>query len=187
LASSPPGFGARAVSRFVAVVDALALAGAALAALALAATCVMMGAEVFARYALNTDLPFSWEYSGYLMSAVFFLGAAYALRSGTHIRLGLLNQLPWARARFAGELAATALGLAVAALVAWSLGDHAWQAWVRGAQSYTPMQTPLFIPQAVPAIGAALLCLQLLARLAAAWQRLPLEVPPDDPSASEER
>lgn len=168
-------------------VDALALAGAGLAAAALAATCLMMGAEIVARYAFNTDLPFSWEYSGYLMSAAFFLGAAYALRCGTHIRLGLLHQLPWPRVRLAGEMLSTVLALAVVALITWSLGDQAWQAWERGAQSYTPMQTPLFIPQALPAIGAVLLCLQLVARLVAAWCGLPLEKPPEEPSVSEER
>lgn len=168
-------------------VDALALGGAGLAALALAATCLMMGAEIVARYAFNIDLPFSWEYSGYLMSAAFFLGAAYALRCGTHIRLGLLHQLPWPRARLAGELLSTALALAVCLLITGSLGDQAWQAWERGAQSYTPMETPLFVPQALPAIGAALLCLQLVARLAAAWCGLPLEEAPEEPSVSEER
>ncbi|MFN2643768.1 MAG: TRAP transporter small permease subunit, partial [Burkholderiales bacterium] len=144
-------------------------------------------AEIFARYALNTDLPFSWEYSGYLMSAAFFLGAANALRCGSHIRLGLLLQLPWPRARLAAELIATLLALAVVTLIAWSLGAQAWQAWMRGAQSYTPMETPLAIPQAVPALGALLLCLQLVARLVAAVAGLPLEVPPDEPSVSEER
>lgn len=158
-----------------------------LAALALAATCLMMGAEVFVRYALNADLPFSWEYSGYLMSAAFFLGAAYALRNGTHIRLGLLNQLPWPAARLAGEVIATLLAFAVAAIMTWSLGDQAWQAWERGATSFTPMETPLFIPQALPAIGAAILCLQLVARLVAAWAGLPLEAPSDAPSVSEDR
>jgi len=173
--------------RFVRVVDALSLGGAAVAALALAATCLMMGAEVFARYVLGTDLPFSWEYSGYLMSAAFFLGAAYALRCGTHIRLGLLGQLSRPRVRVAAETVATLLGLAVAVLLAWSFGDQAFQAWQRGAQSYTPMETPLFVPQAVPAIGALLLCLQLAARLAAARAGLPLEQPPEEPSAAEDR
>lgn len=147
----------------------------------------MMGAEVFTRYALNSDLPFSWEYSGYLMSAAFFLGAAYALRSGTHIRLGLVSQMPWPRVRLAGEIVATLVALAVAAVMAWSLADQAWQAWERGAESFTPMETPLAIPQAVPAIGAAILCLQLVARLVAAVAGLPLEAPPDEPSVSEDR
>ncbi len=147
----------------------------------------MMGAEVFTRYVLNSDLPFSWEYSGYLMSAAFFLGAAYALRSGTHIRLGLLSQMPWPRVRLAGEVVATLATLAVAAVMAWSLADQAWQAWERGAESFTPMETPLAIPQAVPAIGAAILCLQLVARLVAALAGLPLEAPPEEPSVSEDR
>lgn len=175
------------LARLVRAIDGLALAGAALGALALAAICLMMGAEIFARYALNTDLPFSWEYSSYLMSAAFFLGAAHALRCGTHIRLGLLQLLPWRGARVAGELVATILGLAVAALIMWSLADQAWQAWERGAESFTPMQTPLAIPQAAPALGAALLCLQLAARLVAVLAGLELETPPDELSVSEER
>jgi TRAP-type C4-dicarboxylate transport system permease small subunit len=162
---------------FVRAVDALALAGAALSAVLLAAICVMMAAEIVARYVFNADLPFSWEYSGYLMSAVFFLGAAYALRTGTHIRLGLLSQLPWPRARLAGEVLATVVGLAVAVLIAWSLGNEAWQAFLRDARSYTPMQTPLAYPKALPALGAALLCVQLLARLVAAFKGLAVEEP----------
>lgn len=161
--------------RFLHVVDVLGLAGAALSAAFLAAMCVMMAAEIFARYVLNTDLPFSWEYSGYLMSAVFFLGAAYALRTGTHIRLGLFGRLPWPRVRLAGEMLATLTGLVVCVVITWSLGDHAWQAYVRDARSYTPMQTPLAYPEALPALGAALLSIQLLARLVAAWKGLPLE------------
>lgn len=169
---------AAALRAFIRVVDGISLAGGVAAALAMAAMSAIMFAEIVARTVLGVALPFSWEYAAYLMSAVFFLGAAYTLRSGVHVRMGLFVQHASPAVARAMDAAASVLALAVAAFIAYALGDTAWQAHVRGARSFTPMETYLALPQAIPAVGAALLALQLVARLVTLAIGEPVERPP---------
>ncbi len=155
-----------ALRAFVKIVDGFSFAGAIAAALALAMISAIMLAEIAIRFMIGSTLDFSWEYSAYLMSAAFFLGAAYTLRCGAHIRMGVFVEHVSPGLARAFDLVSTLVGLAVMASIAVALGDLAWQAFVRGARSFTPMETYLAIPQAVPALGAGLVVLQLLARLA---------------------
>lgn len=158
---------ARLLRAFVRLVDGLTLAGAACAVLALAAIAIIMLSEIVTRSFLGATLQFSWEYATYLMAALFFLGAAYTLRSGAHIRMSALIEHVSPQSARAFDILCTLIAIAVMAFVTYALADFAWQAHVRGARSFTPMQTYLAIPQATPAIGALMVVLQLMARLAA--------------------
>lgn len=164
---------------FVKCIDKVSIAGAALAAAALALIAIIMGAEIIARSAFGFSLEFSWEYATYLMAASFFLGAAYTLRSGSHIRMGAAIEQFSPRIAKSMDVAATFIGLMAMLLVAHALIDLAWHAHLRGSVSFTPMATYMAIPQALPAIGAVMVILQLLARLASHWLGLPVEKPVD--------
>lgn len=145
--------------------DRVSAIAAAAAAIFLAAIAVMMLAEIFVRYVLGFSLLFTWEFSQYLMSAMFFWAAAYTLRTGGHIRIGLVLEMVPSNVRRALDIAATAVGLAVTAMIAAALVDLAWQSFVRGARSFTPVQTWLAVPQGLSALGACLLCLQMFVRV----------------------
>lgn len=168
----------RLLRGFAILVDMISLAGAVAAAVALASIALIMGTEIIARSAFGVSLDFSWEFSAYLMAALFFLGAAYTLRTGSHIRMGAAVEHFSPRVAAALDVAATLIGLAVMLLVTYALTDLAWQAHMRGSVSATPMETYMAVPQSVPAIGAAILVLQLLARLANRAVGLPVEQRP---------
>ena len=127
---------------------------------------VEVGMGVLGKFmpAFAGGLSFSWEYSSYLMGAVFLFGAAAGLRAGSHIRVTLLL----AQARGAGmmllEVVSTLIALGVSGFLAWSLIRFTIRAWNLGQLSSGSL-TPLWIPDALLSAGATLLALQFLARL----------------------
>lgn len=59
------------------------------------ATVIIITAQVVWRYALNSPLTWSEEISRFLFAWIVFLGAAAAVREGTHIRIDLfVDRLP---------------------------------------------------------------------------------------------
>jgi len=160
--------------------DRLTLIAAALAGISLLTMAGLMLTEVIARSFLSTSLTFSWEFSGYLMGAVFFFGAAYTLRSGGHVRVMLLPEVLPPCAAWWLDFAATLVGSLVAAMLAFALSQLAWISFGRSIVSFTPTQTPLVIPQSVLAFGAILLCLQLIARLLRLLRGEAADLPPQD-------
>ncbi len=151
--------------RILAAVDAVSFAAAVVGAACLFSMSMLMLAEVVFRNFLNFSLVFSWEYSAYMMATVFFGTAAYTLRVRGHVRVSLLNEALPPRAAYILEVAATTLGLIIATYLTFALVDFAAQSFARGARSFLPSETPLWPPQAIVAAGAALLTLQLGARL----------------------
>ncbi len=147
-------------------VDTVSQAAAVLGGISLFAMSVLMLAEVFSRNFLGVSMVFSWEYSSYLMAAVFFLTAAYTLRVGGQVRVSLLAEALPAKLKWALEIVATAMACLISAFVTYAMTDLAYQSFVRGALTFLPSETPLWPPQAVVAAGAGLLTVQLAARIA---------------------
>ncbi len=135
------------------------------AAACLALLAIVILAEVVSVWAFNKSLEFSWEYGAFLMAGAFFLGLGWTLQQGGHVRVGILaDLLPPAAARLL-DLGATLIGLIIAGFLTMALAGLAWSSFVDGSRTFTATATPLAIPQAVIAIGALILTLQLAARL----------------------
>ena len=165
------------LARVLAGIDALSRACGYAAAALVAGIAVLILAEIFCRTALNVSLSFAWEYAAYFFAVSIFLGAAYTLRTGGHVRVLLLSQnLPPRLAHWL-DVAATLAGTAVAGCLAWALAAFAWRSWATGSTSPIIDETPLVYPQAAMAFGAALLTLQLVAR---ALRLLMAEAPEDE-------
>jgi TRAP-type C4-dicarboxylate transport system permease small subunit len=166
------------LSRALAVVDGIGAAAAWAAAACLAALTLLIAAEIVLRSASNLipglpgTIPVAWEYSAYLMGNAFLLGAASTLRAGGHIRVGILLAALGPRGTRVLEGVATAVGLAACAFLAWSLGAFALDALARG-QTSIASATPTWVPKAGLALGAAILTLQMAARLARVLAGLP--------------
>lgn len=124
--------------------------------------------------AMAGGLSFSWEYSSYLMGAVFLFGAAAGLRAGSHVRVTLLLGQARGSALLLLEVLSTLVGLGVTGFLAWALARFAIRAWTLGQLSSGSL-TPLWIPDALLAAGALLLALQFLARLLRVLLGLPTE------------
>ena len=153
-----------ALARALAGIDALSRACGYLAAVLVLGIAGLILAEIFCRTTLNVSLSFAWEYAAYFFAVSIFLAAAFALRTGGYVRVMLLSQSIPPR------------------LAYWALTAFAARSWVSGSTSATIDETPLVYPQAAMALGAALLTLQLVARLV----RLFVGEPPEDEDAKDE-
>ena len=170
------------IGRVLAGIDALSRGCGYLAAALVLGIAGLILAEIFCRTALNVSLSFAWEYAAYFFAVAIFLGAAFALRTGGHVRVKLLAQSVPPRAADRLDVLATLVGTLIAAGLTWSLGAFAWRSWATGSTSATIDETPLVYPQAAMAAGAALLTLQLAARAL----RLFVGEPPEDEEAKQD-
>ncbi len=147
-----------ALRRFVTLLDRLGRA-------ALALLFLLGIVELAARAVLAESLGFAVEYGGYLLIAALLLPSGEALLAGRHIRIALLaERLPRVDAQ-ALALAADLVGLFLATLLCLALAGEALASFLDGARSYFPSATPLHLPQAVAALGAAGLVCAFLLRL----------------------
>lgn len=162
------------------VADLIALWAAYAAVLCLAVLVALVTAEIILALlsklfrGLPPGIGIAWEYSSYLMGVSFLMGSGLTLRAGMHIRVELLLRAANGRhARFY-EILAALIGAAFTGLLAWSLIRFAYQSYISGQVSGDSL-TPLWIPQAALALGAAVLFLQMALRLLSALINEPLE------------
>ena len=163
---------------FCDVVDRLARLGAGLAAILLALIPALIISDLLLRVMSLGSLESVWEYSTYFMATSVFLGSAHTLRTGGHIRVGLLSFRGHPLARKTLEIAVTLIALMIGLFMAWAMAEFAWRSGVRGSLSPTAAATPLVIPQMFCVLGSFLLCLQLLVRLVNIALGRPLETTP---------
>ena len=150
------------------LVRALARLGIALAAVSLLASLAFVVYSVVMRYFMN--LPVAWvdEFFGYLLVACVMLAAADALLEGEHLAVDLVTERLGTRGRRLTLLA----GLAAVALSALLLAIEGYDmvAFSRmvGLMSNGYLATPMWIPQLLIPIGAALMLLAALVAFVAA-------------------
>jgi TRAP-type C4-dicarboxylate transport system permease small subunit len=139
--------------------DTLYLIGGYIGALFLLTILLLISAQMVARWT-GITIPGASSYAGYAMAGASFMAFAYALNTGSHIRvtLGLVALGRWRRW---GEVWCLLIG----ALVATYILRYAYNAvyWSRrlGDMSQGQDATPLWIPQTVMVIGSALLAICL--------------------------
>lgn len=170
------------VAALQAVADCLSLTGAFLAVLCMVAMTLLVLAEIVLA-GVSRIIPsvpstthIGWEYSGYLMGACFLLGAGMTFRAGLQIRVEALLRAGKGRFSRVLETIASLAGAAVAVFVAMALVQFALRTWGYGEVSQDSL-TPLWIPQAVLALGAVIMALQMLVRVLACLTGAPLDRP----------
>jgi TRAP-type C4-dicarboxylate transport system permease small subunit len=144
-----------------------------IAALCLVLIALLVGAQVIGRVydlilVLSGGRPYGFlvpslaELCGFLLVSGSFLALAGTLKRGAHIRVTvLLTNVP-ERARFWLELWALAAGAAFIAFVCWHLLLLAGDSYRFKEVSYGIIPMPLWIPQAMMALGAATLLIALV-------------------------
>jgi len=146
-------------------IDAIARASAWLAALAMAGMVVLIGGEILVRLATNGGLPFTWEYSSYLLATSLFCGLGWTLRTGGHIRVTVLEQIvPAAVIRWV-NVAGCAIGLYFSCMLTAAMIMLCINSYQSGSRSIMNAESPLWVPQTAVAFGATILSLQLALRL----------------------
>ena len=134
----------------------------AVCALLLVAMIVLIGAEAIARNLFATSLQITDEIGGYLLVAVTFLSMSVAEAHGSFHRVELLQARLSRSIQMVSQIGFEIISLVASALVTWQLTRLTMNAWRSEDVAATPLQTPLWLPQSVMAIGMALLCFALL-------------------------
>jgi TRAP-type C4-dicarboxylate transport system permease small subunit len=155
------------------VVAWLATLGLALAASTLLTSLALIVYSVGMRYFLNKPEAWVDEAVGYLLVASVMLAAAAALRDGEHICVDIVTEKLSSRGRrvivFAGLIA---VAVTAALLVFEGYGTVEFSRMV-GLRSNGYLALPLWIPQLLIPIGAALLGLAAIAALVTPGARPP--------------
>lgn len=102
------------------------------------------------------------EIAGNLLCGASFLALAATLKAGAHIRVTMLLSAFSETTRRYFELWAFGFSAVLAAYITWSIGRFAYFSWRFDEVSNGVIPVPLAIPQAVMALGAAILTIALI-------------------------
>lgn len=105
------------------------------------------------------------EIAGYMLAAASFLALAGTLKGGAHIRVTMVLAAFSETRRHYLEIAAFAVAAIASAYMTWSLAQFAWYSFLFNEVSYGVVRVQLGYPQAVMAVGAAVLTVALLDEL----------------------
>ena len=155
---------------FERVVRGLAQLGVALAAIATIASMLLIGYSVFMRYFLNQPTVWIDEAVGYLLVASVMLAAADALLEGENISVDVLTSRLGARGRRRTLLAGFVAAAITAALLVFEGADMVAFSRMVDLKSNGYLAVPMWIPQAVVPLGAAVMGAAAIVAFAAAWR-----------------
>jgi TRAP-type C4-dicarboxylate transport system permease small subunit len=112
--------------------------------------------SVIMRYVFRRPFISAAEISGYLLITITFVGLAYALESGTHVRTDLLTTRVSKSGKKILEVITWTLGVVFSVLLVYSLWMDAGKNYRDNIESSTLLRMPMWIPGAVAAIGATI-------------------------------
>ena len=140
------------------IIDSLAF----LTAILVVAIMVVMCYEVIMRYFLHAPPPWAVEVSEYMIFSITFLGAAWALKLGKHVRVDLVVGSLNLKAQTLLNTITSALGVIVCFLITCFAGEATWVYFREGIPVVQVLRVPKFIFLAVITIGMLLLAIQFL-------------------------
>jgi TRAP-type C4-dicarboxylate transport system permease small subunit len=159
--TAPP----RAVPRVLAATDVVARAMAYAAGAVFVLLAIYMTVDVTGRKFFGISSAITDEVGGYALAFGGMWALAWTLRSGGHVRIDVL--LPYLPVRMQSALGYAAL--AVMAVFAGGVAAYSWQlaidSWLTDTRATSFVRTPLFVPQALMAIGISVLTLEALVLL----------------------
>jgi len=120
--------------------------------------------DVVMRHIFNRPTIWADEISCYLLVGIAFLGSAYTLITGGHIRVELIERLA-SKIRQRFEFTTDIISLAFLLVLTYQAYKLVIDSYVSVKISSTLLRTPLFLPQLLIAIGLTCLCLQLLIQI----------------------
>jgi TRAP-type C4-dicarboxylate transport system permease small subunit len=144
--------------------DAACIVGALLVLLVLA--------EIVRRAVFGSSFLWAFEISSWLMVAFVFLGMAYTLQTGGHVRVELLTARLGRRALAGLELAQAVCGAGLFAFLTFYLVKGMLSNYETGARGLSELDPPLYLIWAVAAGGIGVFALQFAALAIDRWLAL---------------
>jgi len=146
-----------------------------LSAASLVLICVLILAQVVARN-LGSTVRDADEFAAWAMAAAGFFGLPYTLHCGSHIRVAMVARFVPASVHHAMELMASAIGLALAAYLAWYCSLFVLESYRFKEVSQGLVPVPLWLPQLPMVLGSVLLTVAFAERLVCVWQHRQFEL-----------
>ncbi|MCB1857948.1 MAG: TRAP transporter small permease [Gammaproteobacteria bacterium] len=112
--------------------------------------------------AIGLTIPSYADFTGFFLAAATFLGLAYTLRSGGHIRVTIITGVLSCRVRRLFELWSIGLAMALTAYATWYALALTRESYRYNDLSSGMIAVPLWIPQLAVAFGLAVLTIALL-------------------------
>jgi len=161
-------------------VHALSRAFGVLAAVCLAAACLVVCQMVFLRYVMGASTIWQSEFVGYAVAASTLFGSPYVLLERGHVNMDLLPHYLGQKGRLVLALLASLLGLTFCAILAWKGTLYFYEAWSEGWATETVWAPPLWAVLLPLPIGIGLLTLQYLVDILClvTGRELPFGLPP---------
>ena len=139
------------------------LSGALSGALILGITLIIM-AQIVGRW-FGIVIPSTDDFSGFMLAASSFLGLAYTLKTGGHIRVSLVIQRLPARYRKLQEFFVLIVAVLLAIFMSWYLWNMVYESYIFEELSIGYIPVPLWIPQLPVSIGCSLFTIALIDEL----------------------
>ncbi|WP_138467694.1 TRAP transporter small permease [Poseidonocella sp. HB161398] len=144
--------------------DLLYRGSGALAALCLAMIAVTIVAQVIGRViGVTID---STESGGFFLAGTTFLGMAYTLKTGGHVRVSLLVGRLRGRAAWLAEAWISLFGTFACGFASWQTWEMVHDSWRFGDLSPGLLAIPVWIPQSAMLAGLVLLAVAMADELA---------------------
>src|SRR5262245_59115159 len=122
---------------------------------------VLILAEIVLRGAFNSTTEHSDELVGYLLVGISFLSLALCQSRGAFHRVEMVQMRLSPRGQAVSALVFDILSFAYVALTGWYFLQFVMSSYRREAVASTALGTPLWIPETVMVVGAALLLVML--------------------------
>ena len=133
---------------------------------------VVVGVDILTRSLLNFSFEISDELGGYLLVVIAFASLSVCQVSGSFHRVQLVQSRLSPFWRAVSQVIFDLLSFAFCGLLLWQLLRFELSSFRFGDRAPTYLATPLWIPQAAMALGAAALCFAMVRTLAADIVRL---------------
>ena len=141
-------------------VTALSKACGVLAAICLAAGCVVVCHMVLVRYVFGQATIWQTEFVTFAIVAATLMGSPYVLLTRGHVTVDLLPHYLPDRARRRLALATSVCAWAACAVLAWTGWQYFHEAWTFGWTTESVWGPPLWIPLLTLPLGLGILTLQ---------------------------
>jgi len=134
-------------------------------AIAILLSSLILTYEVFMRYFLKIPTIWEIESSIYLGVLATFMGAAYGLKEGAHIKIDLITLILPPRIQRKLEKFTSFLSLLFCSYVSYKGWELWWEAFSKGWRSESLWGPPLAIPYFFLPLGLTLLSLQFIIQI----------------------
>lgn len=132
--------------------------------------------EVISRYVIGSSSAWVTEVAGYLLAAGLFLGLGHLYRDNGHVRMSVLLDAVQPKTAYLLYLLTDLIVVIFGVVLTWQTAQLALDAYNFNWKSSTLLEAPLYIPQMVMAVGAAVFVLEVI--------HTALARTPNDPTAT---